>query len=74
MIRQKPEGFPPLAGLDGAALDAHIDAAPALVGLAVDKKCREGVKLHLDALANAARLVLEFELADEAEPAPVFRA
>lgn len=60
--------------VDDATLEACIDAAPALVGLAIDPAYREGVKMNLRATANAARLVLEFPLEDEAEPAPVFRA
>jgi hypothetical protein len=58
---------------DDAALDAYIDAAPVLVGLVIDPAYRDGVKTHLRATAAAARLVLEFPLDDEAEPAPVFR-
>jgi hypothetical protein len=67
----------PLAAIppvDDAALDACVDAAPALVGLRIDPAYRDGVKLNLRATANAARLVLEFPLDDEAEPAPLFRA
>jgi 1-carboxybiuret hydrolase subunit AtzG-like protein len=59
---------------DDATLDAYIDAAPALVALTIDPAYREGVRTHLRATANAARLVLEFPLDDEAEPAPIFRA
>jgi len=64
----------PLPPVDDIALEAHIDAAPALVGLSIDPAYRDGVKTHLRATANAARLVLAFPLDDEAEPAPVFRA
>lgn len=71
---QKKEESPPELPMSDASLDAHIDAAPALVGLAINPAYREGVKLHMRATANAARFVLQFPLEDEAEPAPVFRA
>jgi hypothetical protein len=54
-------------------LDAFIDANAALSGLVVDPAYREGVKVHLNAVTNAAKLVIAFELEDDAEPAPVFR-
>ena len=57
---------------DDAALAAHIDAAPALVGLAIAPEYRPGVALHLRAIANAATAVLALPLDGEAEPAPVF--
>jgi hypothetical protein len=59
---------------DDATLDRIIDATPALVGLVIDPAYRDGVRTHLRATANAARLVLEFPLDDDVEPAPVFRA
>lgn len=58
---------------DPAALNAFIDAGAALSGLIVDPAYREGVKVHLNAVTNAAKLVLAVELEDDAEPAPVFR-
>jgi hypothetical protein len=70
----KNEKSPPELAMSDASLDAHIDAAPALVGLTIDHAYREGVKLHMRATANAARFVLQSPLEDEAEPAPVFRA
>jgi hypothetical protein len=59
--------------LDDATLDAFIDSAPELVGLTIDPAYRDGMKTHLRATANAARLVLDFDLGDEIDPAPVFR-
>jgi hypothetical protein len=58
---------------DPAALDAFIDAAAAMSGLTVDPAYRDGVKIHLNAVTNAAKFVLAFELEDDAEPGPVFR-
>lgn len=58
---------------DPAALEAFIDAATALSGLTIDPAYRDGVKIHLNAVTNAAKAVLAFEVEDDAEPAPVFR-
>jgi hypothetical protein len=58
---------------DAPAMDAFIDAGAALNGLGIDPAYRQGVKIHLNAVTNAARLVLAFEVKDDAEPAPVFR-
>jgi hypothetical protein len=58
---------------DPAGLDAFIDTGAALSGLAVEPGYRQGVKIHLGAVTNAAKLVLAFETEDEAEPGPVFR-
>jgi hypothetical protein len=59
---------------DPAALDAFVDAGAAIVGLKIDPAYRDGVKLHLNATMNAAKLVLSFDAEDDAEPGPVFRA
>jgi hypothetical protein len=58
---------------DPAALEAFIDAGAAMNGLVVDPAYRPGVKIHLNAVTNAAKLVLAFDVEDDAEPAPVFR-
>jgi hypothetical protein len=70
---QKPAliSLPPL---DDSALDALVDKSGTLNALPVDPDYRAAVKEQLKATANAARLVLEFPLDDEAEPGPVFRA
>lgn len=57
---------------DPAALAAFIDAGAAMSGLAVDPAYREGVRIHLNAVTNAAKLVLAQKLPDDAEPGPVF--
>ena len=54
--------------------DSHFVEPPEMWAERIDPAYRDGVKLNMHATANAARLVLEFELDDEAEPAPVFRA
>ena len=58
---------------DSATLKVFIDAGAATSGLVIDPAYREGVKVHLQAVANAAKPVLAFHLEDDAEPAPVFR-
>lgn len=52
---------------------AYVDAAAALIWLPLDPAHRPGVILNLERIAEMARLVMEFPLGDEAEPAPVFR-
>ena len=71
MNTKKPAA--PAIPADPAALEAFIDAGAALNGLAVDPTYREGVKIHLNAVTNAAKLVLASELEDDAEPGPVFK-
>lgn len=63
----------PAIPADPAALDAFIDAGAALSGLTLDPAYRQGVKIHLNAVTNAAKIVLAFEPEDDAEPAPVFK-
>lgn len=58
---------------DPAALEAFIDTTAAMNGLSVDPAYRNGVRTHLNAVTNAAKLVLAFEVEDDAEPGPVFR-
>ena len=52
--------------------DRLIDAIAPLLGLDIEDEFRPGVRFHLLNTARVARAVLEFELPDEAEPAPVF--
>jgi hypothetical protein len=55
-------------------LDDYITAAAALLALPLDPAWRPAVKMHLDITLRLAALVGEAELADDAEPAPIFRA
>lgn len=68
---QSPKSLPPV---NDSALDQLIEQAETLNALPINPEYRAAVKEQLKATANAARLVLEFPLDDEAEPAPVFRA
>jgi hypothetical protein len=52
---------------------AALDAAAALHGLTLDPGWRQAILAHMKATGAAARLVLEFPLGDELDPAPVFR-
>jgi len=57
-----------------ADLDAYIDAGTAALGIPVRPEWRDAVRMNLALSFSLGRLVLEFPLPDEAEPAPVFRA
>lgn len=57
-----------------ADLDAIIDAATALTGIPLAPDWRENIRTHLAITLRLARLVQDFPLPDETEPAPVFRA
>ena len=58
----------------GDAFLALVDANAPILGVAIDPAWRDAVAANLEATAHAARLVFDFELPDELEPAPVFRA
>ena len=64
----------PTPPLDDETARAIVDAMAPMLGIAVDPAWREAVVTSFQATANAARLVLDFPLEDELEPAPVFRA
>ncbi len=53
---------------------ALTDASLPLLGLELTPDSRAGVKLHLETAERLSRLVRDFALDDEAEPAPVFAA
>ena len=53
--------------------DALIDASLPLLGLSLPEGARPIVKLHLETAERLARLVADFPLDDESEPAPVYR-
>ena len=50
-----------------------VDTAAALFGIAMQPEWRASAIANVDAIAKAARLVMEFPLDDEAEYGPVFR-
>ena len=55
-------------------LDDLIDVAAAALALPLEPAWKPGVRGHLEVTFRLAKLVEEFELSDDAEPAPVFRA
>ncbi len=59
---------------DEAALLAAVENAVALFGVPMDPAWQPAVLASFGTIAAAARMVAEFPLDDEAEPAPVFRA
>ena len=54
--------------------DKFIEAAARVVGIAVEPEWLPAIRTHLDVTLNHAAIVAEFELPDDAEPAPVFKA
>lgn len=56
------------------ALDTYIDAAAEALALPVEPAWRPAVKANLQVTLRLAAVVAQFELPDEAEPAPVFEA
>ena len=55
-------------------LDDYIDAVAKALALPVDDAWKPAVKANLDVSMRLARLVDEFVLSDETEPASVFAA
>jgi len=50
-----------------------VTAAADFIGLEIAPAHRPGVIMNMERIGGLARLVMEFPLADEDEPAPVFR-
>jgi hypothetical protein len=55
-------------------LDRYIDAAAAALALPIEAAWKPAVKANLEVSLRLARLVDEFPLSDETEPASVFAA
>ena len=55
-------------------LDEYIDAVAKALALPVEEAWRPAVKANLQVSLRLARLVDDFALSDEAEPASVFAA
>jgi Protein of unknown function (DUF4089) len=55
-------------------LDDYIDAVGKALGLPIDDAWKPAVKANLEVSLKLARLVDEFPLPDETEPASVFAA
>jgi hypothetical protein len=55
-------------------LDDFIDAAAQVLGLPVQPEWKPAIRANLEVTFRLAGLVASFDLPDEAEPAPIFRA
>jgi Protein of unknown function (DUF4089) len=55
-------------------LDDYIDAVSKALGLPVEAAWKSAVKANLEVSLRLARLIDEFALPDESEPASVFAA
>jgi len=55
-------------------LDDYIDAVSKALGLSIDEAWKPAVRANLEVSLRIARLVDEFPLPDETEPASVFAA
>jgi hypothetical protein len=66
--------MPTERAMTDAELDAYIDAASVVLGLTIAPEWRAAVRANLAVTFRLGTVVEEFELPDEAEPAPVFMA
>jgi hypothetical protein len=55
------------------ALDSFVDLMAQLIGLTLDPEHRPGVIANMERNTAIAQRVMEFELSDEIEAAPVFQ-
>ncbi|WBL78621.1 DUF4089 domain-containing protein [Bradyrhizobium xenonodulans] len=55
-------------------LDDYIDAVSKALALSVEEAWRPAVRANLEVSLRLGRLVDEFALPDETEPAPIFTA
>jgi len=60
--------------LTEAELDALIDASAPVLGLTIAPAWRDAVRANLAITFRLGRVVADFDLLDEIEPAPVFMA
>ena len=56
------------------SLDDFITAAADALALPIDPAWKPAVRMHLEVTLKLGKLVEGFDLPDDAEPAPVFRA
>jgi hypothetical protein len=63
-----------MAEAKGEDLDALIEAAAKALRLPIEPAWKPAIKGNLAVSLRLAAIVEEFELPDEAEPAPVFEA
>jgi hypothetical protein len=63
-----------MAKFDDDACDKLIAAAAAALALTIAPEWQAGIRVNLRLTLSLAMMVAEFELPDEAEPAPTFAA
>jgi len=66
--------MPDYQPLSDADLDAFIDASATVLGLSIAPEWRTAVRANLAITFRLGSVVADFELPDEADPAPVFTA
>jgi hypothetical protein len=66
--------MPEAEQLTDAELEAFMDASAVVLGLTIEPAWRAAVRSNLLVTFRLGQLVQDFELPDEAEPAPVFTA
>jgi hypothetical protein len=66
--------MPEAEQLTNAELEAFKDASAVVLGLTIDPSWRAAVRSNLLVTFRLGQIVRDFELPDEAEPAPVFTA
>jgi hypothetical protein len=68
------KGSEALTAKSSDPLDDYVDAVASALALPIDDAWKPAVKANLEFSLRVARLVDEFALPDEAEPASVFTA
>ena len=63
-----------MADADTETLDQLIDAGAAALGVPIEAEWKPAIKGNLAVTMRLANMVAEFQLPDEAEPAPIFEA
>ena len=63
-----------MSEIDYKALEAYIRSAAAALGIPLEEAWMPSIRANLAVSLRLASTVAEFELPDEAEPAPVFEA
>lgn len=56
------------------SMDRFIDTAAEVLGLRIEPEWKPAVRLNMDNTLKLARLVQEFPLPDEIEPASIYEA
>jgi hypothetical protein len=60
--------------LEDDTIDALVDAAAQVLALPIEHEWKPAIRANLQVTLRLAAVVAEFDLPDEAEPAPIFEA